>query len=289
MFSIENKILKVQIQSRGAELQSLFHKEFQLEYLWGGDPKFWPKRSPVLFPIVGSLKNDSYIFEAKTYSMGRHGFARDMEFTVDQQETNEIVFVLTSNEDTFLHYPFLFEFRVRYQLINNDLKVGYEVKNRSDSDMYFSLGGHPAFALPLIEGTVYSDYYLEFNEDETKPRWPISKEGLIEKTAIPLLRNSNVLPLTKELFLNDALVLKYPTSSIISLKSEKTPHGLDINFLGFPFLGIWAAPRADFVCLEPWCGIADPVDTDSQLIHKEGINKLIPGGSFSRKWILTLF
>src|ERR1700733_1573837 len=287
MFSIENKILKVQVQSHGAELQSLFHKEFQLEYLWSGDPKFWPKRSPVLFPIVGSLKNDAYIFGSKTYAMGRHGFARDMEFAVAQQEHNAIVFLLTSNEETLQQFPFLFEFRVSYELTNNDLKVGYEVKNKSDFDMYFSVGGHPAFALPLVKGTVYDDYFLEFNEDETKPRWPVSKKGLIEKTPIPLLRNSNVLPLTKELFLNDALVLKYPTSSIISLKSEKTIHGLDINFLGFPFLGIWAAPQADFVCLEPWCGIADSVDTDSQLVNKEGINKLVPGGLFSRKWILT--
>jgi galactose mutarotase-like enzyme len=289
MFSIENEQIKVSVQSHGAELQSMFHKEFQLQYMWSGDPAFWAKKSPVLFPIVGSLKNDMYLFGGETYRMGRHGFARDMEFTVSRQDNNSIVFVLYSNEETLQHFPFLFEFRVSYKLEGNQLEVGYEVENKSSTDMFFSLGGHPAFALPLVKGTAYEDYYLEFNEDETKPRWPISKEGLIEKLPLPLMQNSNILPLTKELFLKDALVLKYPTSSIISIKSDKTTHGLDLNFLGFPFLGIWAAPRADFVCLEPWCGIADPVDTDSLLIHKEGINQLFPGGIFRRKWILTFF
>jgi galactose mutarotase-like enzyme len=289
MLTIENQQLRVQVASHGAELQSLFHKEFQLEYLWNGDPAFWPKRSPVLFPIVGSLKNNTYQFEDKNFQLGRHGFARDMEFSISFQDSKSIVLLLKDNEETLRHFPFLFEFSVGYRLNDNDLEVAYEVKNRSGYDMFFSFGGHPAFALPLVKDTAYNDYYLEFNEDETKPRWPISIDGLIEKKPLPLLRNTNVLPLTKELFLHDALVLKYPTSSIVSIKSDKTNHGLDLNFLGFPFLGIWAAPQADFVCLEPWCGIADSVDTDSQLVHKEGINQVAPGEIFKRNWALTFF
>jgi galactose mutarotase-like enzyme len=289
MFSIENRQLRVSIASLGAEIQQLYHKDHQLEYLWKGDPAFWSKRSPVLFPIVGSLKKDTFQYQDKSYTLGRHGFAREKEFRATQINDEAIVFLLTSDEETLKHFPFLFEFRVSYSLSANDLEVGYDVKNRGEGDMFFSVGGHPAFALPLVDETTYEDYYLEFNEDETKPRWPISKEGLIEKAPVPLLKGSNVLPLTKKLFLNDALVLKYPTSSIVSIKSEKTSHGVDLNFSGFPFLGIWAAANADFVCLEPWCGIADSVDSDMQLTDKEGINKLIPGGTFHRKWILTLF
>ena len=289
MYSIENRQLRATIASRGAELQELYHKEYQLEYLWKGDPAFWAKKSPVLFPIIGSLRKDTFRYKDKSYSMGRHGFARDMEFKATQINQGSIAFLLTSDEETLKHFPFQFEFRVSYSLSANELEVGYEVKNPGNEDMFFSVGGHPAFALPLVDGTIYDDYYLEFNEDETKPRWPISKEGLIEKTAIPLLKESNVLALTKQLFLNDALVLKYPTSSIVSIKSDKTSHGLDLNFSGFPFLGIWAAANADFVCLEPWCGISDSVDSDLQLIHKEGINKLIAGETFFRKWTLTLF
>jgi galactose mutarotase-like enzyme len=136
----------------------------------------------------------------------------------------------------------------------------------------------------------YGPYcFLEFNEDETKPRWPISAEGLIEKKAIPLLVSTDHLPLTKDLFKKDAIVLKFPTSSIVSLGSEKTTHGLDFNFSGFPYLGLWAAHNADFLCIEPWCGIADPVDADQQLVNKEGINRLPPGNVFERKWTASFF
>jgi galactose mutarotase-like enzyme len=289
MHSIENSLLRVSVANRGAELQSLYHKEFQLEYLWSGNPVYWARKSPVLFPIVGTLKQDSYFFGGKAYRLGRHGFARDMDFQMVGQDTQSIEFLLQQNPETLLHYPFSFEFRIRYELRENDLKVRYTVQNNSEGPIFFSVGGHPAFAVPLEKGLTYEDYYLEFNEDETKPRWPISKDGLMEKNPLPFLKNNNLVPLSKELFLVDALVLKYPTSSILSLKSDKSNHGLDLNFTGFPFLGIWAAPHADFVCLEPWCGIADSVDSDSQLVHKEGIHQLNPGKSFIRTWILTLF
>ena len=155
--------------------------------------------------------------------------------------------------------------------------------------MYFSIGGHPAFNVPLVEGTEYTDYYLEFNKDEILPRWPISSEGLIEKIPEPFLQSGNILSLNKELFYKDALVFKNPASSMIFLLSNKTNHGLHFNFSGFPYLGIWAAKNADFVCIEPWCGIADSVHSDQQIINKEGINKLSAGEIFERKWIASFY
>lgn len=289
MFSIENQHLKVLIHPKGAELQSIFNKDLQLEYLWNGDPAFWAKRSPVLFPVVGTLKNNTYFYNNTAYELGRHGFAREMEFEKESQQFDAIGFLLKSNGDTLKHFPFAFEFRITYQLEGYDLKTTYSVKNLSAGEMYFSVGGHPAFKLPLVEGTAYTDYYLEFNETETSPRWPISKDGLIEKQPQPLLQDTTVLPLSKELFFKDALVLKYPASSVVSLKSDKTAHGLDFDFSGFPFLGIWAAKNADFVCIEPWCGIADSVDTDQQLIHKEGIQQLAAGSVFERTWKASFF
>ena len=172
---------------------------------------------------------------------------------------------------------------------DNSLRVSYHVSNISSADMFFSVGGHPAFKVPLIGGTFYEDYYLEFNEEETTPRWPISKDGLIEKIPQPLLHQTNMLPLTKELFLKDAIVLKKPTSSVVTLRSDKTAHGFDFDFGDFPYLGIWAAKNADFVCIEPWCGIADSVDTNQQLIDKEGINKLSSGEIFERSWVAAFF
>jgi galactose mutarotase-like enzyme len=289
MFTIENDLLKVNINAKGAELQSIFHKTHRLEYMWSGDPAFWAKKSPILFPIVGTLKNDEYFYNDKSYKLGRHGFARDMEFEIENQSADSISFSLRSNETTWQHFPFQFELVIKYSIEKDKLTVRYIVKNISEGDMYFSIGGHPAFNVPLVEGTEYTDYYLEFNKDEILPRWPISSEGLIEKIPEPFLQSGNILSLNKELFYKDALVFKNPASSMIFLLSNKTNHGLHFNFSGFPYLGIWAAKNADFVCIEPWCGIADSVHSDQQIINKEGINKLSAGEIFERKWIASFY
>jgi galactose mutarotase-like enzyme len=290
MYSIENDHLSISVSTKGAELQSIFHKEFKIEYMWSGDPAFWGKKSPVLFPIVGTLKGDSYLYNDKSYHLTRHGFAREMEFEVAEHSEDSISFFITSNFSTLKQFPFEFEFSVTYKLSGSKLTVTYTVKNKSaKEDCYFSVGGHPAFRVPLVEATSYEDYYLEFNKEETLSRWPISKEGLIETMPEPLMNDTFVLPLKKELFYKDALVFKHLTSSAVSLKSDQTNHGLDFSFDGFPFLGIWAAKNADFVCIEPWCGIADSVATDQQLMHKEGINKLKAGEIFSKSWKAIFF
>jgi galactose mutarotase-like enzyme len=289
MFTIEDRQLKVLIHPKGAELQSIFHKGRQLEYLWNGDPAFWGKHSPLLFPIVGTLKKDSYVYKEKSYTLSRHGFARDSVFGAETERPDAIGFLLRSDPATRSKFPFDFELRVGYQLLPEGLQTTYTVKNSSEEDMYFSIGGHPAFNLPLAPGTAYEDYYLEFDKKETTPRWPISADGLIEQEPLPLLNDTRRLPLSKSLFAKDALVLKHPASTAVTLRSDKTGHGLKLDFTGFPYLGIWAAKNADFVCIEPWCGIADSVDTDQQLVHKEGINRLAPGMSFERAWTLSVF
>lgn len=336
MFYLEDPQLKVSIHPKGAELQSIYHKGYGQEYMWGGDPAFWGKHSPLLFPIVGTLKENTYYYMGKAYSLPRHGFARDREFQVERQETSSITFLLNSDAATRANFPFDFELRVTYRLISGEgsargggaasgggtvpgrgaasggatvpgggtvpdegtvsggvmtsgLTTTYSIKNPSHKeDLWFSVGGHPAFKVPLAAGTAYTDYYLEFNKKENAPRWPITKDGLIGAVPQPLLQDTRVLPLTKELFAKDALVLMQFASDSMALRSGKTPRGLRIDFPGFPFLGIWAAPNADFVCIEPWCGVADNVETDQQLTEKEGINRLEPGGSFERTWTLTL-
>jgi len=155
--------------------------------------------------------------------------------------------------------------------------------------MYFSIGGHPAFQVPMIPGNDYNDYFLEFNKIETTGRWPISPEGLIEIKPEPLLLNSQRIPLSKELFLKDAIVFKNLQSDTVKLLSSRSPHGLQFDFPGFPYLGIWAAKHADFVCIEPWCGIADSVNSNQQLKEKEGVNALPAGNSFERSWKVKVF
>ena len=286
---MENDILKVSVKTKGAELDSIYNKETALEYMWNGDPAFWAKKSPVLFPVVGTLKNDIYYYDHKEYSLTRHGFAREMDFLLTGQTSASAQFTLQSNEITYARYPFSFRFDVIYSLSDDKLIVNYKIDNTGNDTLYFSVGGHPAFKVPLAGDTAYNDYYLEFNKSENAGRWPISKDGLIESSPVPLLKNANRLPLSKELFYSDAVVFKNPASDKVSLRSEKIVNGLEFDFPGFPYLGIWAAKNADFVCIEPWCGIADSVTSDQQLVSKEGINKLVAKKIFERSWSVRMF
>ena len=289
MPSISNDFISIKVATKGAELQSIYHKQHQLEYMWSGDPAFWGKHSPVLFPIVGELKNKTYNYNGKQYNLSRHGFAREMEFEVTGQNEVSITFSLKSNEVTVETYPFQFVFSVRYSLIQNTLQVTFIVENTGSDKMLFSVGGHPAFKVPLIEGTTYEDYQLVFNEKETTGRWPISADGLIEAEPKSLLENENILPLKKELFSADAIVLKNLRSKSVSITSPVTEHGLKVDFADFPFLGIWETKGGDFVCIEPWCGIADSVNASGNLEEKEGINTLEPSGRFEVSYTIEVF
>lgn len=289
MITIANEILAVQISSKGAELQGIQRKDNQLEYLWSGDAAFWGKKSPVLFPIVGGLKNNQYRFEGKTYELGRHGFARDREFEVAEQTPHSVTFILTDDAETLQRYPFPFTLGIRYEVHDATLSVKYTVQNTGERAMYFSVGAHPAFRVPLAEGTAYSDYHLHFNNTENAGLWPLSPEGQIQEQPVAFFDNTQDLPLTKELFYKDALVFKHLASNSISIRSGKTPHGLELRFPGFPYMGIWAAKDADFVCIEPWCGIADAVNASGELQEKEGIIELAPEGIFQREWSAIFF
>jgi galactose mutarotase-like enzyme len=284
MITITNAVISATINPKGAELVSLIHQASQIEYMWSADPAFWGKSSPVLFPIIGSVKEDTFFYGNKLYNLPRHGFARERVFSVENQTDDSATFLLKSDITSLTVFPFPFELRLHYSLSENQLHVKYEVRNTGDAEMFFSVGGHPAFKVPLVEGTNYEDYYLEFNTEEDFMRWPLTREGLIEATPEKLPIENGRIPLTKELFYQDALVFKHLRSDSVTLKSDKIAHQLTFNFKGFPFLGIWAAKNADFVCIEPWCGIADSANHNQQLIEKEGINRLDAGGVFERTW-----
>ncbi len=290
MFTLENEYLKIEINSKGAELNSIYNKKKNIEYMWSGDPAFWGKKSPVLFPIIGSLKNDTYYFENKAYQLSRHGFAREMEFEVTNQNASAITFTLIRSNATLEKYPFQFKFDIIYSIKDKQLQVTYRVVNKGDisQKLYFSVGGHPAFKLPVLPATSYTDYWLEFNKKENAGRWPISDEGLIKEQPIPLMTDTNRLPLAKDLFYTDAIVFKKLNSTSVKLVSGQSGEIFDFDFTGFPYLGIWAAKGADFVCIEPWCGIADSVNSNQQLTEKEGINMLDSTDQFERSWKLTL-
>ncbi|TCD12824.1 aldose 1-epimerase family protein [Pedobacter frigidisoli] len=281
MITLENDYIKVSLAAKGAELQGLFSKETGIEYLWDANPKFWAKHSPVLFPIVGSLKNDSFNYKGKNYALPRHGFARDHVFNFDKISGTEAVFTLTQSDDTLKLYPFYFELRLKYQLIDRKLNLTYEVVNTGTEEMYFSIGAHPAFAVPNTPNTKYEDYYLAFNADEKLTYWKL-EDGLVADDTANIELGGHKLNLTHDLFYNDALVFKTIQSNCISLLNTKNDYGLHFHFEDFPFFGIWAATNAPFVCLEPWCGVADGVNHDQDLEHKEGIIKIAAGENWER-------
>jgi Galactose mutarotase and related enzymes len=289
MLEIANEYLQVKISPAGAELQSIIRKDNQLEYLWSGDPAFWGKKSPVLFPIVGGLKENTYRYKDQHYQLGRHGFAREMEFSVTEHTATSITFNIQDNDLTLLKYPFPFSLNIRYSIKDATLMVGYEVQNMGDDTMYFSIGAHPAFKVPLVNGTAFEDYSLHFSEPETAPIWLLSPAGIVNNQPSPYLDNTTELPLRKSLFYNDALVFKHLASTAISIRSDKTPHGLTVHFPGFPYMGIWNAKDADFVCIEPWYGIADYENATGKLEEKEGIMALSPEQIFSSQWSAVFF
>lgn len=289
MTILENDFLRVQIRSQGAELTSIQNKQNQLEYLWQADPQFWAKHSPVLFPIVGSLKDGQFVYNEKSHKLSRHGFARDKIFDLDGASNQQASFHLSNLANFQDDFPFKFDLNIGYSLQGYSLSVKYTVNNPADKPLYFSLGAHPAFKVPLVSGRDYEDYFLEFSEPENAPRWPITKDGLIDSNPQRFFQNQTRLPLTHELFARDALVFKGLKSTRISLKSDKDSHGFNFNFRDFPFMGFWAAPNANFVCIEPWCGIADSVDSNQRIEDKEGIIRLEPKGEFVRSWSIEVF
>ena len=285
---IENEHIRVSFSSKGAELQHITGIDSGTEYLWSGDAKHWPKFSPVLFPIIGALKENIYQFEDVTYTLPRHGFARDMEFEVNKISELEILFTLSATAETLKVYPFEFKLGLRYTLDKATVCCTYEVSNPSDTALLFSVGGHPAFAAPLNKQGQYTDYYLQFNADHELTYHEI-EDNLISDKTVTLNLDDKKLYLNHELFYNDALVIKNLKSNSISLMNTKNYNGINFKFQNFPYFGIWAAKDAEFICLEPWCGIADSTNHNQQLKDKEGIITLAAGGEWQRTWEVTCF
>ena len=287
---LENDNYKVGVESLGAELQHFVKKDENLELIWVADPAIWSSHAPTLFPIVGELPNQQYTYNGKTYHMKRHGFARRKEFKLVNDRHGKLVFELEHDEETLEQYPFEFRLLIAYQLKENKLSVTYQVTNPDHERMFFSVGGHPGFNVPLYQNERYEDYYIEFEKEETARRYLLNDQGLLNGETEPLLEQSNMLPLDHSYFDKDAIVLKRLNSEKVTLASNTNPRRIEMAFEGFPYLGIWAKPGpAPYVCIEPWCGIASRVGDSGELQDKEGIMELRPGQTFERTFTLTVF
>lgn len=271
--TITNATLTAQIKHTGAELCSL-KDSLNKEYIWNGNPVFWGKHSPVLFPIVGTLKNNSYQYNSIEYQMSRHGFAREMDFELIDKKENSATFSLKSTDETLQKYPFDFELHLIYTLENNSLKIEYKVFNTNDTKMPFSIGAHPAFDLPED----FENYSLLFEKEEPL-QYYLLEDGLISNSTNELPLDKNELQLNYTLFENDALVFKKITSKSITILENSKPF-LKVSYSDFPDLGIWTPPNAPFICIEPWFGYSDTVYQFGNLFEKESIQILEANSAF---------
>ncbi len=286
-FFLQNDLLKIQVNEQGAELCSLWSKPENTEYLWQADATFWARRSPILFPIVGKFKNDIYTYQGRTYNMTQHGFARDSKFECISRSEQRLIFKLSSSPDTLRCYPFPFELYVTYVLLDKQVTVEFSVVNTGSEAMYFSIGAHPAFNIPLHADERLEDYSIHFDKQEQAVRHHIDR-GLFSNEQTVLLNRENVLALNEELFANDALVFKHLRSEQVSIVHRSKGAVLDMVFPDFPYLGIWKKTGAPFLCIEPWCGLADTIDSDGMLIYKEGIQVLEANEEFARSYSILI-
>lgn len=279
--TIKNEFLKVEICPKGAELVSVY--KGQENFLWEIDRSFWDKTSPVLFPIVGGLKDGSYEFNGRKYQLPRHGFARDYDFEITESTVDTATFTLKHSHQTLEIYPFEFTLSIKYYILESKLFIRYIVTNTSSINMYYSIGAHPAFS---IVGS-FENYSLEFDRADNLTTYKLSN-NLFSGDTNEIVLEDNVLPLNYSLFEQDAIVLKNATTSHLTLLKNKVPK-FKVSFPDFPFLGIWTKKKAPFICIEPWLGLADIHHTSGKLEEKEGILSLAPGSTQSHQWNVEFY
>ena len=288
-YSVENDKLKITARTQGGEITSITNKDNGCEYLWDGNPEYWKYHAPVLFPIVGKVFDCKYRIDGKTYELPQHGLARTSEFTLCEKNDNEISFELKYSEDSLKISPYKFSLKTRYKLEDNSVKVTYIVENLDDKKIYFSIGSHPAFLCPIDKNDTLEDCYIEFEKLENSSNSLLTSEGYLCREKKQCLENTNVLNLKKEIFKDDALVFNDLKSNKMTIKSSKNEKSLQVDFSGFPDMGIWAPKTgAPFVCIEPWYGHADYVNYKGEFKDKEGIKSLDVNEKFECEFKITV-
>ena len=256
-YTLKNDCLTATVSSLGAELISV--RRDACEYIWQGDPAYWDGKNPLLFPICGRLNNGKYTFGGKTYEMGLHGFARKSEFTCLSHSDTELSLKLTPNATTRAAYPFEFAFTVTYRLCGDRIELSARIENNGDVAMPATFGGHPGFRTPPEGDSDFSDWFLEFGEECDPDQIEIAPSGLQTglRNAYPL-QDHRILPLSHDLFQIDGVFLVH-MSDTVTLKSHRCPRAVTLTYPDMTYLGIWQTAQSDapFVCIEPWCGMAD--------------------------------
>lgn len=281
MLTLQNDRVKVKINELGAELKSMVCDG--KEYIWQSCKEIWNSSSPLLFPICGGLKDDKYTYNGKEYVMPKHGFGSMVSFVAEYADDKKVVLVHKSNDKTKLCYPFDYELRITYELKNTALSVSYRVDNKSKGAMYFSIGAHEGYYTP--EGI--ENYDVVFPQSETLNSY-VLYGNLLSDQLLPIIKDSNVLPLYEKYFTVDALVFKELKSKSAILRSRTGTRAVKIDFDFAPYFLIWHKQNAPYICLEPWDGIQDIVGSDYDITKKEGIIKLDRGQTYNAVHTITV-
>ena len=281
MVTLKSSSTKVQISELGAELKSMVSGD--TEYIWQANPEVWGSSAPLMFPICGGLKEDKYTFNNREYTLPKHGYGRSVTFVVEYSDSQKAVFLQKSNAETKKCYPFDYELRVIYTLEGSSLTVSYRVDNLSDGSMYFSIGSHEGYYTP--EGI--EDYDIVFPEKETLNAY-VLYGNLLSNQLLPIIKESNTLPLYEKYFTIDALVFKDLKSRSAILRNRKTGKSVKIDFDFAPYFLLWHKPNAPYICVEPWAGIQDIVGSSYDITKKEGIITLDSGQTYNAAHTITI-
>ena len=271
MVNLKNEFLNVTILKKGAEIRNVKSKK-GTEFMWDANPKVWPMSAPVMFPVCGGLRDDKFIYENKEYTLQKHGYARFCDFEVVENSDTKAVFMLKSNEESKKSYPFDYEFTIKYELKEKSIVVTYGVLNKTDGKMYYSCGGHEAYACP--EGI--EEYSILFDKNVTL-KSSVLNGNLLEHKTVTVLENNNKLDLKKEFFAIDALVFKEVDFDKVTLVNKNNTRKVTVEFDGFKTFMLWTKPEGDYICLEPWCNAPDDIDSDFDFVNKKGIMCLEKG------------
>lgn len=282
MIKLHNDQLQVEIAELGAQLHSIKRVDNQIEYLWQGDPASWKRQAPILFPFVGRLKDDQYQFNGQTYHQTQHGFARDREFKVVDQTSSAVLLEQHDDDQTRAAFPFAYQLRVHYQLVGDQLAVTYSVTNPDQQhSLIYAIGAHPGFNMPLAKESQYDDIELSVSPAETYSR--VVLDGPYNDSQHPLtIDMRQPIHINHELFKNDAVIFETGGANFTAtLTDPANNHGVHVHTVGTQHVGVWSPypTKANFACVEPWWGIADNVNADGQLLHKQGMHRLAPEGT----------
>jgi galactose mutarotase-like enzyme len=289
MTILSNETLRVEVSAHGAELQSI--RKGDVEYLWQGDSRYWGRRSPVLFPIVGSVWEARYRVDGTEYQLGQHGFARDMDFTLVCATDTEVRYRLESSDETLAKYPYPFVLEIAYRLHGASIDVIWEVKNPSDKDMYFQIGAHPAFFYPDYDPEKSGRGFFTFDRTEGIECIRIKEKGCVDaETKWPLEMPEGVLKLEKDTFdAIDTIMVQDSQLKRVNMFKEDGTAWLSLSF-DAPVVGIWSPPGkvAPFICIEPWYGRCDRVGYEGDYKDKDWMNCLAPGEGFKSVYTIEI-